>query len=597
MRKNLYIELKKSKKIAKTFVDNFRISSIQSIITISFTSLAVMAMFFMGAVLYNKFSKTVEKNALMSTSEIMDQVYVNLQYYLKGMIEVSDELNNDLRSISMDDNRNINSIFNITLGLRKDIVTMGIFSNRGELIASTTNSNLKNGLNVKDEEWFRRVQESPRALSFSAPHVQNLFRSQHKWVVSLSREVQFKKNDDMNQGISLVDMNFSAINELCHNVSLGKRGYIYITDKDGNIIYHPQQQMIYAGIKNEDTDFVISKGDGSYLENFNGDQRVVSLKTVSYTGWRLVGISYLDDMVTSKNEIYYFFVLILLLGMILVSIISFVISARISKPIKKLEKVMKRVQDGEFNIYAEEKGEEEVKHLSQTFNIMITKIRELMEQIIKEQDEKRKNELKALQSQINPHFLYNTLDSIVWMAENEENKGVVKMVTALASFFRISISRGEEIISIKDELEHARNYLIIQQVRYEDKFDFDIIADDEVLKYKTQKLTLQPVIENAIYHGIKKMVDKGRIQITAEFVNDKICLIVIDNGLGMPPEIAASILSKESKGRSVSGIGVKNVNERIKLSFGNEYGLEIKSELDVGTCVKIWLPKQGFWED
>ena len=296
-------------------------------------------------------------------------------------------------------------------------------------------------------------------------------------------------------------------------------------------------------------------------------------------------------MVASSKEIIFVFIFILFLGMFVVLLVCYLISARILKPIKLLQRVMKNVEKGEFDIIAEEKGENEVKNLSRTFNIMIRRIKQLMEQNLKEQEEKRRYELNALQAQINPHFLYNTLDSIVWLAENDENKEVVKMVTALANLFRISISKGNELITIKDEIEHARNYLVIQKIRYADKFDFDIQVQEDIFDNLTQKLILQPIIENAIYHGIKKMLDYGSILIKGSIVDSKICIEVIDNGVGMSQETANALLTKVSNVKNTHGIGVRNVSERIKLCFGQEYGLEILSELDEGTRVIIWIPK------
>lgn len=580
----------------KVLYNTFRLNSIQSIITLSSTILTISAILFIGVVLYNKFSHTAEKNALISVSQIMDQVNVNLSYYLKGMNEVSNLINEEINTASIYNNSSLENSLKMTLKLRKDIVALAVLSEQGELLASSSDFDLKSDLDISKEDWFRKVVAQPDRLHFSSPHVQNMFKGQHKWVVSLSRQVTYVQNNRRIRGISLVDMNFSAIDELCSKVSIGKRGYIYIIDKDGNIIYHPQQQMIYAGLRSENTGFAVNREDGNYVETYNGERTVVSIKTVNYTDWKIVGINYYNEMVTTKRDILYFFIFLLVFSILIVFFLSLLISARISRPIKKLDKIMKMVEQGELNIHAEVNGEDEVKQLSRTFNLMILKIRQLMDQIIKEQEEKRKNELKALQAQINPHFLYNTLDSIVWMSENNENQGAITMVTALANLFRISISRGDELINIGDELEHARSYLIIQQIRYEDKFDFVIEAEAEVLKYKSLKIILQPLIENSIYHGIKRMVDKGMIKIIAGVVNDKICLEVSDNGLGMSPEKVSNILQKNSKGKGHSGIGVKNVHERIQLYFGSEYGLSIESELDEGTCIKIWLPKCGVEE-
>ncbi|MBZ9686031.1 sensor histidine kinase [Clostridium estertheticum] len=585
---------KKFTSIVRMIRNAFQVNSIQSIITVSFILITVTGMVLMSITLYNKFYQTTKTNAAISTSQIMDQVNINLGYYVKGMNEVSNLVNTELNNSAYNRGNDISKVLKMATKLRNDIVTLAVFSKNGELVTTSSSGKLKKGLNVQEEQWFKEEKLKPEQFHFSYPHVENLFAGQHLWVVSLTRQTNVIYKGIIEKGILLVNMNFSASDELCHKVSLGKRGYMYIIDKDGNLIYHPQQQMIYAGLKKENIEFAVNHKEGNYIENYNGEQAVVSIKNVKYTEWKLVGISYYNDIITTKKDIYSYFIIILIVSIFSVCFISILISARISSPIKKLEKLMSRVEKGELNIYSEVEGEREVKQLSKTFNLMIFRIRDLMEQIVDEQEEKRKSEIKALQAQINPHFLYNTLDSIVWMAENNEKEGVIKMVTALANLFRISISRDGDIIDIKGELQHARSYLIIQQIRYGDKFDFIIEEmSASVLQNKTLKIILQPIIENAINHGIKRMVDKGNIRISGQVIENKICLSVSDNGIGMSLEKVSKLLRKEQKVEGHSGIGVKNVHERIQLYFGLEYGLEISSEVDEGTTVKIWLPFIG----
>ncbi|WHH58073.1 sensor histidine kinase [Petroclostridium sp. X23] len=221
---------------------------------------------------------------------------------------------------------------------------------------------------------------------------------------------------------------------------------------------------------------------------------------------------------------------------------------------------------------------------------MTTKIKDLIIQNTKEQEQKRKSEIKALQAQINPHFLYNTLDSIIWMAESKKSEDVVVMASALAKLFRFSISKGEEIISLRSEIEHIKNYLTIQKIRYTDKLDFSIEVDDDILHCKTLKIILQPLAENSIYHGIKNKNGMRLIRITGKKTNNKILLQVIDNGVGMTPEKLENVLSKRNTVSDSKGVGVWNVHERLKLYFGDEFGLVFESQLDVGTKVDVWLP-------
>lgn len=573
-------------KIYDGIINSLKLRSLQFVITISFAVVTILAILFVGLTLSKRFEISAEKNTSLNANQLTDQINSNIEYYLSSMIKVSDSLE---QSIYLD--RNIPNLklqdqMNVLQGTREDIASLAIFSNKGELIMGTPAAPLKENSHVYNEDWFNAALYKSDGLFFSPPHVQNLFQRNHQWVVSLSRAINYYEGDKLVKGVLLVDMNFSTISELCQNVSIGKRGYIYIVNAEDNIIYHPQQQLINLGLKTENSqDFL-----GTYVEPSGEGNRLITVKSVKYTNWKVVAVSYMSELVTSRKDISNFMMFIFLFCTMFIIFIFIFISERISRPIKQLERYMKRVEEGEFDIYIDVKGEDEVVRLSKAFNIMVSKIRNLMDQVIIEQEAKRKSELEALQSQINPHFLYNTLDSIVWMSENKKNEEVIKMITALAKLFRISISRGKNIITVEQEIEHARNYLIIQKIRYKNKFEFEITAEDKVLKYKTLKLILQPLIENAIYHGIEYMVDQGLIEISASEVEGKLLMEVSDNGLGIDPEKLENLLQYETKAEAGSGVGVKNVHERIQLRFGKEYGLEVESELEEGTRIKIWLP-------
>lgn len=578
------------KRISESLKNILKVSSIQTVITLSFTAVTILSMLFISLALYGMFSDNAEKNAASSTQQIMDQVNLNLDSYLQGMMEISDLIRSNLNGNTYKNRDNLANLLNVTSQIRKDIVTMAVYSDTGKLLLSNPSGNYNNNFYAAEQDWFKSAVDRPVDYIFVPPHVQRLFEGKRPWVVSLCRSVTFYENSKQVTWITMVDMNFSAIEQLCRRVSLGKRGYIYIIDQSGNIIYHPQQQIIYAGLKNENITDALNKNTGSYLDDFQGERRIMTIKNISFTNWKMVGISYVDELVANKKNLSSFVLFISLFGIAFEILASMFISAKISQPIKRLEKQMKRVENGDFDINLEVKGEDEVKRLSKAFNLMVVRIRQLMSQIISEQEAKRKSEFKALQAQINPHFLYNTLDSIVWMNENRNYEGVSIMVSALAKFFRVSISKGHEIISVSDEIDHATSYLTIQKIRYKDKFDFTIDAQPEVLQKKTLKLILQPIIENAIYHGISQIQEKGEIKIAAAIDGNRIIYRISDNGYGITTEVLKDILDQESKSAHSGGVGLKNVNERIKLCYGNEYGIEIESELDVGTTVIIRIP-------
>ncbi|HEX2946873.1 MAG TPA: sensor histidine kinase [Clostridia bacterium] len=569
--------------------ESLRVRSIQFFISSSIMLITLTAMLFVGLMLYSKFNKSAEQNAIISTRQVIDQVNLNLDYYLRSMMEISDSLN-DLIGYKQDiDENRLVERMNVVLDTRKDIVSLCIFSRDGGIVAGSPSYKMKD-VNITIQDWFSEPVNEPANLYFSSPHVQNIFESQHNWVVSLSREVTYYKDNKKKLGVLLVDMNFSSLDQLCQKARLGKKGYIYLVDPSGNIVYHPQQQLINAGLKSENVEEVMNHISGIYFDKFNGQNRMITIQTVNFCRWRIVGIAYMDEIVTTKKEIGVFIFWTFLFGTVFVIFISAFLSAKISQPIKALEKSMKKVEEGLLDINIDVKGEAEVAKLASTYKMMLTRIRSLMDQIVLEQESKRNAEFEVLQSQINPHFLYNTLNSVVRMVESGKKEDAITMITSLSKLFRISISRGRNIITIQEELEHANHYLTIQQIRYKNKFQFEIQSQDAVLQCKTIKLILQPIIENAIYHGIEHMVDDGYIKVTAEVSDGKLLLQVSDNGAGIRSEVLENILSVRPENREGRGVGVKNVHDRIQLYYGKEYGLEFESEVDVGTTVRIRLP-------
>jgi two-component system, sensor histidine kinase YesM len=619
-----------------------RKKSIQLYITAVYTALIVVAMLVVGIVLYDKFSSTAEKGAFLNTDQIVDQVNFNVEYYLRGMAELFEQMEEKITKSPGYRDPDLTEQLAAILNTRKDLVSVTVVSRSGDILTGYPSTVLRPKVSLSEQKWFTTALEHPNYLHYSSPHVQNLFPGEYRWVVSLSRSVTVRNGDERIDGVMLLDVNFSAIDDLCQRVSLGKKGYVYITDPDGNLIYHPQQQLINLGLKEEvSTPETLNYSYGSFYDTVAGEKRLIHVKTVKNIGWKIVGVAYMGELVTSTKEVTGFMVWLLILVLLLVVVLSAYMSGVVSKPIKRLGQSMKNVERGDFETPIAVSGALEVEQLAQRFNLMVSRIRELMQQNIREQEAKRKSELEVLQAQINPHFLYNTLNSVVRLAESGKNTEVVTMITSLSRLFRISLSKGKNIITLHDELEHIRHYLIIQNIRFKNKFGFSIEAQPETLDCLTLKLILQPLVENAIQHGIEMMQDEGFIRITSEIRDGKLLIQVIDNGLGMSPERAAGLLEAPSAGKgggatgggtgsSVigaatggartafatggdnprtasagalnaapgggsdtkggSGVGVRNVHERIRLTFGEEYGLQFESELEEGTTVRIWLP-------
>ncbi|WP_438348111.1 sensor histidine kinase [Paenibacillus sp. FA6] len=583
----------------------FPLKSLQSNISLAFTVLILAAIVLTSLVNYQVTVAAVEGNSKGYIKEIINQVNVNIQSYVDNMDNISllALTNKDVKYyisdnsfISSEDRRmyekQISDLFQAILYTRKDIASIMVFGYNGRFVSDRRITSLNPNTQLQDQEWYKMAKAAGGKSVLSAPHVQSLIENEYRWVVSLSREL--KSTDGITaEGVFLVDLNLSVINDICNNINLGKKGYVFIVDNNGHIVYHPQQQLIESNLRTEQVADVLQTPSGqSFIVNNEEGKRIYSVQDTNF-GWRIVGVAYTDELIASKSDLRNSIILYSLYGLVIPVLISIWLSHRLSMPIKVLQLDMKQVEKGNFNIQTEIRQMNEIGQLGRSFNLMVRRTKFLMEETIQNEENKRKSELLLLQSQINPHFLYNTLDSIVWMGEQKQHEEVVLMTSALAKMFRASITKDQELVPIRVEVEHITNYLLIQKMRYHDELHYVIDIDESIHGYKTLKILLQPFIENAIYHGIRNMygMEDGMITIRGRPSGDHIVFEIEDNGHGMTTEqMDRLFFSKEGDTRS-QGIGIRNVNERIKLYFGHEYGVQISSEIEEGTCITITIPK------
>ena len=577
--------------------------SIQVTISVSFTLISVCCMCFLGVMLFKQFSDRTEELYIDNSEQLLNQTAINLEDYLRNMRRISDAMyysvikDKDLATESLDEE------MNLLYEANKDkLVSIACYTKEGELTSATPIATEKADVDVTSQQWFVDAVDQLENFHFSTPHVQNLFDDptyRYYWVISLSRTVELTDNGGSTLGVLLVDMNFSSIEQLLNKVNEDTSGeYVYLMDQNGEIIYHPRQDLIYMGIWEENNLAALDYEDETTREVFRGEKRLVTLKTISYTGWKLVSVVPMEAYTIGMEGTKYLAILLVALSLLAVVILNQLVSGRIAKPLKKLNDSVKEWEAGnlEPDIYVG--GSMEVEHLGKTLRSTVEQLRQLMQDIVVEQEEKRKSELDALQSQINPHFLYNTLDSIVWMITGEKYDEAVFMITQLASLFRISLSRGKTIIKVEDEIKHAQNYMNIQKIRYKNVFEVDFQIDPEIMQCCTVKLILQPLLENAIYYGMEYMDGEGIITVSGYRKEEEVYLEVQDNGLGMPEEEAAQLLIESGRERKRgSGVGLINVHSRIRLRFGTEYGLIIESHPDEGMLVKIHLPYIPYTEE
>lgn len=487
-----------------------------------------------------------------------------------------------------EDSQELAETLSTLVEMRDDLCNIAVYTETGDLVECWSNKQARKQrtgrLNLED------VDLDANGLYITPPHVLNLYKDYYPWVITIASPTILSYYGEKPVYVTL-DLQFSAIAAYVDDVGIGTQGYTFLIDPKGRLIYHPQQQLIYVGIKEEDTLRYAGRGDGVYTEG--NTLRIV--RSIPQSKWRLVGVSYLDELVeTPRNAALRMIFMVSSVALLLVLGIAAFVMGLVSAPIQRLVAQMHRFeQDATGFQYEPVRGTQEIAVLSDSFGHMVCRIQELIEEVKHDEETLQKTELKALQAQINPHFLYNTLDSIQWMCEVGRSTDAVQMVGALARLFRISTSRGAELIPIRRELEHAENYLIIQKFRHKDQFQYRFVVDDGLLDCLCSKITLQPIIENSILHGFGEFVDAGEIIIEVKDDGDDIIMSVTDNGVGMEEAVRERLLSEQED--CTDGIGIKNVNDRNQIYFGEQYGLVIESELDEGTCVTIRLPK--IWRD
>ncbi|AEI44809.1 cache domain-containing sensor histidine kinase [Paenibacillus mucilaginosus] len=587
----------------------FQYQSIHTQIALAFSALILCTTIILSYTAYRLSSDAVTGTSLEYTKELVRQVHTNVENYIYSMESIaslalsSGELKRyaSLPRQNSEEGeelgRRLGDYFRSVLASRKDMASILFVGGHGGMVGGRSGESLKPSSEVRQQEWYLNAHQLEGGTAITSSHVQQLYRGEYPWVVSISKALPSTaakpSGEGADGGVLLVDLNYSVIDNLCKQIQLGRRGYVFILAPSGDLVYHPQQQILNTQLKTERIPDILESRDGTMTFGRGAEQKIYTVSTTRF-GWKVVGVVYPEDLARNKRAMQGSAALWGSLCLAVALSISVILSFRLTRPIKALEGHMKLAEKGDFGQRVEIESTNEIGKLARTFNVMIGRIQDLMEQIVQEQEQKRISELKALQAQIKPHFLYNTLDSIIWMAETRKVDEVVTMTSALAKLLRSSINQGEEWVPLAVELEQIRHYLTIQQIRYRRKFTYSIEVPEELYPYPIVKLVLQPIVENAIYHGIKHKAEPGHIRISGRRGAGGIELAVSDDGVGMTPEKLQTILggtprTKEAPGGS--GVGVHNVHQRIALAFGPGYGLGFESELEEGTTVTIRLPE------
>lgn len=587
----------KNKNLSARFIGKF--SSIQSVIFATVAVLVLSAVVIVTGVSMKFTNTSIFENSSEYTHTIIQQMNQNIDSYIDYMENIAYLIssNEDVQDYLFDeeiDNEGryrILNQFQTILDSRSDIRNVGIISKNGRMLINDGSKSVNQDLDLNTQEWYATALEKPNGPILTSSHVQHIISGERPWVITLSRGIRDRSGSGEKEGVFFIDLNYSAISGLCDQSTVGTKGYAFILDAKGNIVYHPQQQQLYNELQTENISLIMDTDEDTVLTGTGNDGKLYSISRSEKTGWTVVDCTNVKELLSKSRQAQSVYVLTAIILVIVALLFSRFMARSITLPIQKLRDSMKKVQEGDFSVSdVVVDSKNEIGSLTKSFDVMTHRIHELMEQNVHEQEEKRKSELKALQSQINPHFLYNTLDSIIWMAEGKKNEEVVLMTASLARLLRQSISNEDEVVPIANEVEYARGYLTIQKMRYKDKLEFQIEVDSSILYIPLIKLVLQPIIENAIYHGLKYKESKGLLIVKGFMKDGNAVLQVIDDGVGMDEETLAHIYDKHKVNYHSNGVGVYNVQKRLKLYYGEDYGITYTSELGKGTTATITIP-------
>lgn len=565
----------------------FRSKSVGFSIITSFIVILLALVLSIVATTFASFRSSTREAINVQTRELSSQIVYNYENYIDSIINTSniiqseidyfDRMNYVLSQAFADD-------MNRILRLQDDIQKIAVYDYpTGRCLSSTVPDEVGKVYTMDGQAWFFEAVADPTVHVFSVPYSE---AGSGEYKVNVSKQIKLQNRSSL--GVLKIEISFQRFIALAKKSNLGESGHISIIDPAYNVVY----TSLADAVDSAEIDVIRGIVLGAKSVPVGGHTMNVNVDTLSNTKWRICVFVNIDKL-TEIERNFLVATLFVSFGVLAVGVVLVLsVSRMITDPMKKLEQAMRRVEISDY-FRTEEvvlAASKEVEALTQRFNKMMKKINELMNRVIDEQNAQRKSELRALQNQINPHFLYNTLDSIVWLVENNKNADAQEMVVALAKLFRIGISRDRELIPVRDEIEHVRNYLLIQSIRYSDSFDYSFSVDESTLDCQTMKLVLQPIVENCIYHGLKNKIDRGHIRVTAKRDSGYLELSVADNGYGMREETIAMLYASFKDGVVSDSVGLKNIYQRVMIYYGGDAEMRIESELDEGTTITIREP-------
>lgn len=535
-------------------------------------------------------SSIILNNMKEQTRDSIDQASEYISEYLdkiKGLSDLIAMYPDTIAALERSDEKSIQSLasmLKISASSDKRLQSVSVISKNGFAVTSDSSMAMPLSDNMMDESWYKNAVLSKRMPAVTSIRHGEFTMDKSSWVISISHEIVDEKNRHL--GVVLIDMSYRFIEDYIKSLNLGKNGYAYILDSDNMIIYHRDENVLMDEMKADELRMLSKLSNQSEIsDNF---EYIITKDEIANSDWLLVGISSMENVHELKNSLIKTLVLINFVILMASIFISFAISGKFTDPITQLQNAMMKLDENWGHLQISPHSSIEIKELAREYNELIDRIKLLTRDIAQKEDAKRIFELKALQSQINPHFLYNTLDTILWLAELGENEKVADVSKALGQMLRFSLNINQNMVELEHEMKHIENYLKIQNYRYDDRIHYEITGDEKLLHAKVPKMILQPIIENAIYHGIRKKSGSGTIFIEFEAQGEDLILCVSDDGIGYCEEAQKSDNESGLKAK-LGGIGLGNVDQRIKILCGEEYGISIRAREGGGTIVSYRL--------
>lgn len=534
-----------------------------------------------GSLYYRSSSAAIEATIEQNSQNTISQTSRFIQSYIKRLETTSTSLAQEETLLayaehpSQNQVAGIQNLFSTILKSDQDLKAVVFVTKSGQVISTDNDIQMKTSSDMMAEDWYKKAIHQGAVPVLIPAHQAG---SDSQWVISITQELV--DNQGTNLGVIRLDIAYETLASYLNQLQLGQDGFAFIVNNQHEFVYHPQRTVYSSSSEMEAMKPYIETVQGYSSDHKN----YVSSETIVGTDWTVIGVSSLEKLNQVRSRILWSLFSASLLAMLICFLLVWFVLRRWIAPLKALRETMLHVGRGERTLRAKEVGARELRELSQQFNAMLDQIEQLMEDVKNQEEATRQYELQALSSQINPHFLYNTLDTIVWMAEFQDSQRVVEVTKSLATYFRLALNQGKDLISLSDEINHVRQYLFIQQQRYGDKLQYSIKENDAFKDLVLPKLVLQPLVENALYHGIKEKEGVGHINLVVEEREGSLSIVIQDDGVGFQTaENNSQALLKRG------GVGLKNVDQRLKLYFGERYHMKIESSPQNGTRVNLCI--------